>query len=95
MKRLLLLSALACAAPLAAQNRIDDYETRPNATYYWQPGASLASGFAGYTFTGGTLKVSTAGSVSGDQSLEFSASAGTSLTFTSGTAGGGVPSFLI
>ena len=90
---LILLTAL-CAR---AANHTDTFEYLPNTTPVWQtapPAPPLVSGFAGYTFTGGTLEVSTAASVSGDQSLQFTATAaGGTLTFANDSLGGGYQVF--
>ena len=89
----LLLSALLLPGLLRAANQTDTFEFIPNATPVWQtspPAAPLLSGHGGYIFENGNLEVSTAASISGDQSLKFSGTAaGAELRLTGGTTGGG------
>ena len=82
--------ALLCSTmPAKADNFTEDFETRPNATHNWVVGP-VTSGFAGWTFSSGAAEVSTGQSVSGDQSLKFTATAASaSISQPCATAGGG------
>ncbi len=83
----LLLLGMASANPILAQNTSLDFETRPTALYDWQVG-TMANGFSGWSFTGGGAEISTAQSVSGDQSLKFTATAPAPLSHPLSNPGG-------
>ena len=91
MKLFTLLPAcvlFSSAVPVMADNFTEDFETRPNGVYNWVVGP-VTNGFAGWTYSGGAAEVTTAQSVSGDQSLKFTATAAAVLSQPCAMAGGG------